>query len=198
MAKKISYATRDFAGLRQELVNLTSEYYPDLIKNTNDASIFSVLLDLNAAVADNLHFHIEKSALSKRKLIQKAWTVSESNDEEIPEGYERVKTITLPEFRAKYPIEFDTLVLDCEGSFYTIVLDYPEILDNIKLVIVENDYTKLNEKQYVDKMLIERGLKCVYSDSGGWLHDHVCVNNFYEVWSSLDSKEESTAPTIDA
>ena len=60
MAKKISYATRDFAGLRQELVNLTREYYPDLVRNTNDASIFSVLLDLNAAVADNLHFHIDR------------------------------------------------------------------------------------------------------------------------------------------
>jgi hypothetical protein len=60
MAKKISYATRDFAGLRQELVNLTREYYPDLVKNTNDASIYSVLLDLNAAVTDNLHFHIDR------------------------------------------------------------------------------------------------------------------------------------------
>ena len=60
MGKKISYAIRDFAGLRQELVNLTKEYYPDLVKNTNDASIFSVLLDLNAAVADNLHFHIDR------------------------------------------------------------------------------------------------------------------------------------------
>ena len=60
MAKKISYATRDFAGLRQELVNLTKEYYPDLVKNTNDASIYSVLLDLNAAVTDNLHFHIDR------------------------------------------------------------------------------------------------------------------------------------------
>jgi hypothetical protein len=60
MAKKITYATRDFAGLREELVNLTNDYYPDLVKNTNDASIFSVLLDLNAAVADNLHFHIDR------------------------------------------------------------------------------------------------------------------------------------------
>lgn len=60
MAKKISYATRDFAGLREELVNLTKDYYPELIKNTNDASIFSVLLDLNAAVADNLHYHIDR------------------------------------------------------------------------------------------------------------------------------------------
>jgi len=60
MGKKISYATRDFAGLRQELVNLTKQYYPDLVANTNDASIYSVLLDLNAAVADNLHFHIDR------------------------------------------------------------------------------------------------------------------------------------------
>jgi len=60
MSKKISYATRDFAGLRQELVTLTKEYYPNLVNNTNDASIFSVLLDLNAAVADNLHFHIDR------------------------------------------------------------------------------------------------------------------------------------------
>jgi hypothetical protein len=60
MGKNISYATRDFAGLRQELVNLTKQYYPDLVANTNDASIYSVLLDLNAAVADNLHFHIDR------------------------------------------------------------------------------------------------------------------------------------------
>lgn len=60
MAKKISYTNRDFAGIRQDLVQLTKEYYPELINNTNDASIYSVLLDLNAAVADNLHFHIDR------------------------------------------------------------------------------------------------------------------------------------------
>ena len=60
MSKKISYTNRDFAGLRQDLVNFTKEYYPDLIQNTNDASIYSVLLDLNAAIADNLHFHIDR------------------------------------------------------------------------------------------------------------------------------------------
>lgn len=60
MAKKISYAVRDFAGLRGELITLTQQYYPELIKNTNDASIFSVLLDMNAAVADNLQFHIDR------------------------------------------------------------------------------------------------------------------------------------------
>ena len=59
--KKISYTTRDFQSIRQELVTFVQTYYPDLIQNVNDASVFSVLLDLNAAVTDNLQFHIDRS-----------------------------------------------------------------------------------------------------------------------------------------
>ena len=59
--KKISYTTRDFQGIRTELINFTRTYYPDLIQNFNDAGIFSVLLDLNAAVTDNLQFQIDRS-----------------------------------------------------------------------------------------------------------------------------------------
>jgi hypothetical protein len=59
--KKIAYTERDFLGLRNELLRLTNIYYPDLIKNANDSSIYSVFLDLNAAVADNLHFNIDRS-----------------------------------------------------------------------------------------------------------------------------------------
>ena len=59
--KRISYSVRDFQAIRQELINFTRTYYPDLIDNFNDASIFSVFLDLNAAVADNLHYHIDRS-----------------------------------------------------------------------------------------------------------------------------------------
>ena len=59
--KKISYTTRDFESVRTELINFTRQYYPDLIQNFNDAGIFSVFLDLNAAVTDNLNFHIDRS-----------------------------------------------------------------------------------------------------------------------------------------
>ena len=59
--KKISYTTRDFAGIRSELINFTRTYYPDLVQNFNDAGVFSVLLDLNAAVTDNLQFQIDRS-----------------------------------------------------------------------------------------------------------------------------------------
>jgi hypothetical protein len=59
--KKIAYTERDFLGVRNELLRLTNTYYPDLIKNANDASIYSLFLDLNAAVADNLNFQIDRT-----------------------------------------------------------------------------------------------------------------------------------------
>ena len=59
--KKISYTTRDFASIRTELINFTRTYYPEVVDNFNDASIFSALLDLNAAVTDNLQFNIDRS-----------------------------------------------------------------------------------------------------------------------------------------
>ena len=59
--RQISYGVRDFQSIRNELLNYVKTYYPDLINDFNDASIFSVFLDLNAAVADNLHYHIDRS-----------------------------------------------------------------------------------------------------------------------------------------
>lgn len=59
--RNISYATRDFAAIRVELQNYVRTYYPELIQDFNDASVFSVFLDLNAAVADNLNYHIDRS-----------------------------------------------------------------------------------------------------------------------------------------
>jgi hypothetical protein len=58
---RINYTSRDFESLRQDLINYAQQYYPEVIQNFNDASIFSVLMDLNAAIGDNLHFHIDRS-----------------------------------------------------------------------------------------------------------------------------------------
>jgi hypothetical protein len=64
-------------------------------------------------------FHIEPSALSNRKLIQSGWDTLEVAH--ITDDMKLVPTITLEELRKKYPIAFDTLILDCEGAFYYIL-----------------------------------------------------------------------------
>lgn len=60
-SNKISYVSRDYESIRIELQNYVRTYYPELIQDFNDASVFSVFLDLNAAIADNLHYHIDRS-----------------------------------------------------------------------------------------------------------------------------------------
>jgi FkbM family methyltransferase len=122
-------------------------------------------------------FNIENSALSKRNLIQKGWDTIESN--KLLDGYKKVKTITLEELYSKYNIQFDTLVLDCEGAFYYILMDMPEILDNVKLIIMENDYWDISKKHYIDSILKKNNFYVDYVESGGW---GPCSSNFFEVW----------------
>ena len=126
---------------------------------------------------NNLKFHVVIAALSKRKLIQQGWNTIVS-DKLLP-NYNWVNTITLAKIRSKCNFTFDTLVIDCEGAFYYILMDMPEILDNIKLIIVENDYTDLSHKIYIDEQLKNNNFYVDYTEAGGW---GPCYNNFYEVW----------------
>jgi FkbM family methyltransferase len=129
---------------------------------------------------NKMNFHIEDSALSKRKLIQKGWDTLVSDV--VLDGYTEVKTITLDELYAKYKIDFDTLILDCEGAFYYILMDMPEILTNINLIIMENDYHDISHKEYIDLILKNNGFYVDYTQKGGW---GPCQNNFFETWKKL-------------
>jgi FkbM family methyltransferase len=154
-------------------------------KNNNNF----VTLESDSSIADqlkenrdlnNFTFHIEPSALSKRKLIQCGWDTMVS-DILLP-GYKNVNTITLDDLNSKYNIEFDTLVLDCEGAFYYILMDMPEILNNIKLIIMENDYYNISHKEYIDTILKNNNFNVDYVERGG-LSKHICQKNFFEVWT---------------
>lgn len=159
-----------------------------LKSQTNTGPLQFVTLECDQVIAqqlienrniNNLDFFIENSALSERRLIQKGWDTFPLENNIIEEGFTEVKTITWKELNEKYNIEFDTLVLDCEGAFYYILKDTPFILANINLVIMENDYHILEHKRYVDSVLSQYGFNRVYSKSGGW---GCCADNFFEVW----------------
>ena len=154
------------------------------ILGDNKNNFVTLECDLNIAAQlthnrdlNNMDFHVESSALSKRKLIQKDWDTIAS-DVLLP-GYKNVNSISWDELNNKYNIKFDTLVLDCEGALYYILMDMPEILDNISLIIMENDYWDISRKNYVDDILIKNNFYVDYSERGGW---GPCFNNFFEVW----------------
>ena len=152
-----------------------------LESDVNTAKLLEENRDLN-----NFKFHIESSALSNRKLIQQGWNTIPSDI--LKEGYSWVNTITIDDLKAKYNMEFDTLVLDCEGAFYFILMDMPQILNNINLIIMENDYFDISRKNYVDNILIQNNYVVDYTECGGW---GCCYNKFFEVWKKLPVSSSS-------
>ena len=60
MAKKINYFARNFTDVRTELFNYIKQYYPDLFSDFNDASVGTMLVELNAATADMLSYHTDR------------------------------------------------------------------------------------------------------------------------------------------
>jgi FkbM family methyltransferase len=139
--------------------------------------------------ANVMTFAIEASALSARPLIQRGWDTKVSDT--VPEGYKRVQTITLKELNAKWHEDkpFTALVLDCEGAFYYILLDMPEILDGITTIVMENDYFDALHKEYIDATLTAKGFRCIYSEALGPEYAYKKFpfeKNFFEVWKLAD------------
>jgi hypothetical protein len=58
-------------------------------------------------------------------------------------------------------------------------MDMPEILNNINLILMENDYYEISHKNYIDDVLRENNFNLEYSEGGGW---GPCISNFFEVW----------------
>lgn len=151
-----------------------------------------VVLECSTAISEklqqnrlknNMQFHIENAALSCTKLIQKGWRTIASDT--ILDGYTEIKNISFAELETKYNMQFDTLVLDCEGSFRPILRDFPEILTNIHTIVVENDYLTLREKEEVDTILQANGFQCIYVKEGEEEAKQLkmaCLSHFYEVW----------------
>jgi FkbM family methyltransferase len=131
---------------------------------------------------NNLNFHIEHAALSLRKLVQRGWDTIPSDT--VPDGFTPVNIISYAELHKKYNMDFDTLVVDCEGALYYILLDMPEILQHVKLIMMESDYYNKLHKKYVDDVLHAHDFNVVYaeaivSDEGAFPHRQ---NEFFHVW----------------
>jgi FkbM family methyltransferase len=129
---------------------------------------------------NNISTNIEASALSSTRLIQKGWyTVPLEEGIPITDDWKEISTITYDELMKKYNIAFDTLVADCEGALFYILRDYPQLLDNMNLLIIENDYNEIENKQFVDSVFISKGFKRTFVYKGGW---GPCSDVFWEVW----------------
>lgn len=58
---RISYLDRTYDDYKNDIIDITQKYYPDIFNNYNDASIGNWLIDIQADIADNLSYNIDRA-----------------------------------------------------------------------------------------------------------------------------------------
>jgi hypothetical protein len=107
--KKINYLSRNFADVRTELLNFIRKYYPEIFSDFSDSSIGTMMVELNAAVADMLSHHTDRMfqetqidyAQKRKSLLSMARTLGVK----VP-GYR--PSVTLVDFSVRVPPFGDT------------------------------------------------------------------------------------------
>jgi FkbM family methyltransferase len=128
---------------------------------------------------NSLNFKIEGSAISKVPLIQNEWNTKPIINNLIPDEWKIINTITWNDLKQKYNMKFNVLVADCEGALYYILKDEPEFLNGFQTILIENDFTDITHKEFVDEEFKRNNFKLVFKLAGGF---GPCFFNFYEAW----------------
>lgn len=138
------------------------------------------------------NYNVETKIIANKPLYLKKNNIeSVANkiiDNNVDNDCELIENITFDDLQIKYDIIFDTLIIDCEGSFYQILLDNPNILKNINMIIIENDFDTIEEYNYVYNEFINNNFKLIETkscypinaDGVNQKHMHqVFINNFH-------------------
>ena len=92
-----------------------------------------------------------------------------------------VTSYTLSELESMINSKFSVLFMDCEGCFIQVLNDFPEILKDLRMIIIEKD--RLHELDYseCDEKLTDSGFKIIES----WnrkANFKITSQIAYEVW----------------
>lgn len=57
----INYGSRTFGEMREELIALIREYYPEVLSDFTDSSVGAMLIDINAGIGNNLSYNTDRA-----------------------------------------------------------------------------------------------------------------------------------------
>ena len=157
---KPEYSVLEFGGnIGRNSITIAS-----LLTKKNDGSVNLVTLETGDIVelrknmeSSGHKFTIINAGLSKNNLYQSGWV----SDRIRQPKASTVNKVSVDEiYRISGINKFDALVVDCEGCFYDITNDFPELLQNSKLIIIENDSPEHND--HIKQNILKAGFKSVF------------------------------------
>ena len=120
---------------------------------------------------NNCEFNIVKGFISYKKLdLTNLYdddgygsTYIENNNSQIP-------SFTLNEINEKYNLKFNVIVSDCEGFLENFLNEYPDICNNLRLIIYEVDYiTKYKYNLLYNILFNKNFLKITVENQNIWI-----------------------------
>jgi FkbM family methyltransferase len=115
------------------------------------------------AMSSQMHFRVLHGAISPHRLKQHHWnsTPYDPNTPLLPHEVE-VPTYTWSQVQKYFQIDFNVLVLDCEGCSAELLQD-STILDRIEKVLLEHDFRSREDHAAFEETLRNRGFTQVDS-----------------------------------
>lgn len=109
MEKGISYLNRTFDDYKESLRDFSRKYYPDMATDYSDASVGSWLIDINADVADNLSYHIDRvyqeTSIDSAQEPGSVYNIARSNGVKVPGPKGAMAEVR---FTCNVPVDGDT------------------------------------------------------------------------------------------
>jgi len=123
-------------------------------------------------------FQIIPACLSDKPMVQNGWNTA--GDTTQGNHWKSVPNLPYSVFKDQYSwIEFDTLVVDCEGCLASILKDHgDDLLSTIQTIIIEHDdrFNPSVPQNYIRPYLLDHGFESVQRRDLN--SDHI---NFYEI-----------------
>lgn len=111
--------------------------------------------------------------------------------EEIWDGCKDKKMYSLNEIQSLINDKFDVLVVDCEGAFYNIVNEFPEILVDAKLIIIELDGDCKNIVP-LRNQIINKGFTLIHSQCHPYINNSKITTHPFGVFNTVNDLKKIT------
>lgn len=147
-------------------------------------------LELNKKI-NNCKFHIFKGIISNEKYSLK--------NKDLYEGYattmtkdpnSNIKITTVKKIKKKYDIDFNVLIVDCEGCFEIFLKENEDFVKNLRMIMYEADYPNKCDYVKIENFLIENNYKIVDIWSNQYVWKKIKKNENVDLTKQIEYLEK--------
>ena len=123
--KTINFQKRTFSEIKAELISLIKEYYPEVLSDFTDSSVGSMLIDLNAGVANNLATNTDRAfqetQLEYAQQTESILGIAKNMGFNIPA---KRPSVTVVDYTVTIPVKGD----QPDEDYYPLILPQSQVL----------------------------------------------------------------------